>query len=43
MQLCVRHRDRAAAAVHHRRLEEALWRELNPLQSKGELLTLRNG
>jgi len=31
MQLCVRHRDRAAAVARYRRLEETLWRKLELL------------
>ena len=34
MQLCIRRRDWAAAVAHHRRLEETLWRELEPLPSQ---------
>jgi hypothetical protein len=34
MQLCVRHRDRAAAVARYRRLEEMLWPELEPLPSQ---------
>jgi hypothetical protein len=34
MQLCIRHRDRAAAVAHGRRLEETLCRELGFLPSQ---------
>jgi hypothetical protein len=34
MQLCIRHRDRAAAGAHYRRLEETLGRELDLLPSQ---------
>jgi hypothetical protein len=34
MQLCIRRRDRAAVVVHHRRLEEMLWRKLELLPSQ---------
>jgi hypothetical protein len=34
MQLCICHRDRAAAVVHYRRLEETPWREVEFLPSQ---------
>jgi hypothetical protein len=43
MQLCIGRQGWAAAVVRYRRMEQTSWRELEPLQAKGDLLALRNG